>query len=100
MNLLTLKLQIRKLRYKLSWLYNAVLVTEGISVLRFIVIQGVQITCKQNMLYLFFSFYSFFTAISPRAGRDRPVLEWSCWWDFESSHCSSSSCEPVKSPST
>lgn len=58
MNVLTLKLQIRKLRYKLSWLYNAVLVVESISVLTCIDIQGVQITRKQNKLFLFFFFFT------------------------------------------
>lgn len=42
MNVLTLKVQIRKVRYKLSWLYNSVLVVENISILRCIDIQGVQ----------------------------------------------------------
>lgn len=100
MNILTLKRQIRAVRYKLSWLYNSALAVENISILRCIDTQGVQKHANRKTFSFLFFPYSFFAAISPRAGRAQPVLEWLCWRDFESSHCPPSSCEPVKSPPT
>lgn len=52
MNVLTLEPQIRKVRYKLSWLYNSVLLVGDISILRCIDIQGVQ---TENLFLSFFT---------------------------------------------
>lgn len=55
MNGLTLKIHIRKVRYKLSWLYNSVLVVENISILRCTDIQDMQKHANRKA----FSFLSF-----------------------------------------